>query len=259
MAANEDYDSGQPIRTEADVHERVQVKIVDPTDVTKQAQVDSDKNLHIEAHGNNPAGTDVVLRLSQLGAPNADGVYDGTDNTKPSHSGLIAHVRTAVPANSDLTKRITAVTGSTSTTVTSLDVAIRDYAGEPYTEANPMPVFVSNSTGGTELLRFKDTGLVAKDGTNTHTYTVPVGKRLSLHNVLGSSSGKCRMDIKSGTAGSEASLVVMFNSTANPNMLYPFSAPQIVAAGQNILVILENRDTTSMAMYSTIEGVLYDA
>jgi hypothetical protein len=157
-----------------------------------------------------------------------------------------------------LNKRVTAVTGTTSTTVTSLDVAIRDYAGEPYTEANPLPVFMSNSTGGTEVLSFKDSGLIAKDTTDTHTYTVPAGKRLSLHNVMASSSGKIRMEVLSGAAGSENTMLVMFNSTANPNAEYNFSAPQSVPAGQTVVIIIENRDSTQMALYSTIEGVLYD-
>jgi hypothetical protein len=258
MAIGEDYDSGLPIRTEVDAHERVQVKIVDSADPTRQAQVDTDKNLHVEMHGNNPAGIDVVQRLSQLGAPNTDGIYDGTDNTKPSHSGLIAHTRSDTPSDSTLNKRVTAITGATSTSVTSLDVAIRDYAGEPFSEANPLPVFMSNSTGGVEVLSFKDSGLVAKDVTDTHTYTVPAGKRLSLHNVLGASSGKMRMEVKIGATGAESTALVMFNSTANPNTPYPFSAPQSVPAGENVLVILENRDNTQMALYSTIEGVLYD-
>src|SRR3989304_1668597 len=91
-----DYDSSLPIRSEADgTDERVHTKICDGATPSQMATVDADLNLHVEVHGNKPAGTDIELRLSELGAPNPDGDYDASDNTKPASVGVIAHDRGA--------------------------------------------------------------------------------------------------------------------------------------------------------------------
>ena len=95
-----DYNSGLPIRSEADgADERVQVKVVDSTNPdTQQMTVDTDGNLHAEAHGNDPSGVDRVLRTSEEGHANVSGLYDVAQNTDPANIGLIAHSRSATPA-----------------------------------------------------------------------------------------------------------------------------------------------------------------
>jgi len=48
--------------------------------------------------------------------------------------------------------------------------------------------------------------------------------------------------------------VVLFNSTANPNVEYEFSTPQIMPDTQSVKVTITNLDNQSQDVYSTIEG-----
>jgi len=250
-----DYDSGLPIRSEADgADERVHVKIVDYTTPANGTTVDTDGNVHVEVHGNNPAGTDEVLRLSQLGAPNPDGVYEGTDNTKPAHVGNIAHVRAAAPADTDLTQRITAVTGATDTTHHSMDVSIHDGDGDAIDDANPLPVKLVTSTIGDVIQDFKQATAVASDASDTHTYSVSAGKAFTLTSVQASASGKIKAEIRSGTPAATDLICVMFNSTANPNVEYVFSEDHIVAAEDDVEIVITNLDNQAQNVYSLIEG-----
>src|SRR5690606_13158800 len=106
-----DYNSGLPIRSEADgADDRVQTKIVDAQNPdTQQMKVDTDGNAHAEMHGNDPAGIDRVQRLSELGAVTPDGLYDASDNTKPGNIGLIANTRDVTPSDSTQTERLTSI------------------------------------------------------------------------------------------------------------------------------------------------------
>lgn len=135
---------GLPVRSEADTYDGyVLIKIRgNPTGTgaaTNEAIVDNDKNVHIEVHGNKPSGADVVLRLSEMGAVNPDGDYDAAINTKPASIGLVIHDRNASPNETHQNLRITGVPSSVDTDVKAMDVAIRDEAGNPFTNANPMP------------------------------------------------------------------------------------------------------------------------
>jgi len=56
-----------PIRTYADGDGLVQIKIVDPTTIAQVSEVDTDKNLHVEMHGNQPGGADIVVALDSSG------------------------------------------------------------------------------------------------------------------------------------------------------------------------------------------------
>lgn len=109
-----DFDSSLPIRSEADgADAKVIVKIGDGSvGGTFQATVDSDKNLHIESHGNDPAGTDRAILTSEEGHTSINGVYHATTNTDPSNMGMILHARAATPADADQTMRVTAATPS---------------------------------------------------------------------------------------------------------------------------------------------------
>ncbi len=250
-----DYDSSLPIRSEADgTDERVHVKIVDGTTPSQRATVDTDGNVHIEVHGNDPAGTDRVLRLSELGALTPDGVYDVSDNTLPGNVGLIASVRDAAPSDTTQTQRLTAVTGSSPNTVRALDISLHDEAGNPYTNANPLPVTVSESEG-TEVNDYDTASAVAAAASSDHDYTA-VGDFI-LTQVSASASGKCKVQIaiESGVATDTfTNRFVLFNSTANPNMEKILREPITVAAGVRVRVIRTNLDNQAQDLYSTISG-----
>lgn len=253
-----DYNSGLPIRSEADgTDERVHSKIVgSPTGVspaTNQAAVDNDKNLHVESHGNDPAGVDRVIRVSELGAQTPDGVYDVANNTKPGNVGLIASTRTATPGDTTQTQRITSVTNSTKRL---LDIAIHDESGAAFSESNPLPVTMVDSEG-TEVNDYNTVAALAAAGTSNHDYTVTALKTLKLSQIWASASGKMKIEVQVETGvatGVFSTKFVGFNSTADANIQIPVNENISVAAGVRVRIIRTNKDNQAQDLYTTISG-----
>jgi hypothetical protein len=251
-----DYASGLPVRTEADgADERLHVKVVDGTTPAQRMTVDTDGNAHVEMHGNDPAGTDRVVRTSELGALTPDGVYDVADNTKPGNLGIIASSRDAAPSDSTQTERITSVTDSGGT-VKALDMSLHDENGNAYTPANPLPVTISESEG-TEVNDYNTAASVAASATSNHDYTVTALNTLTFTQFSASASGKCKIVVSVETAvasGVFTPKFVMFNSTANPNMDKTLREPMTVAAGVRVRIARTNLDNQPQDLYSTISG-----
>lgn len=249
-----DYNSGLPIRTEADgADERVHVKVVDGVTPAQRMTVDSDLNAHAEVHGDSPAGVDKVLRLSELGAITPDGAYDAANNTKPGNVGVIVSSRSATPGDATQTVRPTGIQNST---VWALDIALHDESGVAFSETNPLPVAISDSEG-TEVNDYKATTNTAAAATDNHDYTVTALKTLKLTQIEGAASGKAKAEvqIESGVAtGVFASKWVMFNSTANPMMSLAIKESPAIAAGVRVRVIMSNLDNQAQNLYSTISG-----
>lgn len=253
-----DYNSGLPIRSEADgADEKVIVKVIDGTNGgSNQMSVDSDKNAHVEIHGNDPSGTDQVVRLSELGALTPDGVYDVADNTKPGNVGLIAAERQAAPGDADQTQRLTAKTGTVDTDVHALDVSLHDENGNAFSETNPLPIKIAQSEGD-NVTDFKDAAAIAAAASDNHDYTVTALKTLVLTQIEASASGKAKMEVQIETAPASGvfnTKYVMFNSTAEPNMQLKFQDALNVAAGVKVRVKMTNRDNQAQDLYSTIIG-----
>ena len=250
-----DYNSALPIRSEADgSDERLHVKIVDGTNpAVNQVQVDSDKNLHVEIHGNDPAGVDRVVRTSQQGALTPDGVYDVANNTKPGNSGVIASTRNATPSDTTQTQRITSVTNATKRL---LDVSMHDENGDAFSPTNPLPVTWVDSEG-TEINDYLTNTAIAANATSNHDYTVTASKTLKLTQIWATASGKMKIEVQVETGvgtGTFTTRYVAFNSTANPNINIPMSEHITVAAGIKVRVIRTNKDLQLQDLYSTISG-----
>jgi len=81
---------------------------------------------------------------------NNDGVYDPDQNDTVSSAGVVLQERSPSPAPSKQTQQQTAVRGTegSNTNVVSADVSIHDGSGNAYNLANPLPVFVTSSSGG---------------------------------------------------------------------------------------------------------------
>ena len=255
-----DYNSGLPVRTEADgLDERVQSKIVGnatgtSTGVSNHLAIDNDKNAHVEMHGNDPLGLDEVLRLSEIGAITPDGVYDATNNTKPGNVGLIASSRNATPSDTTQTQRLTSVTNGTKRL---LDIALHDGAGDTFSASNPLPVSLSSSNAGTEINDYNTAAALAAAGVSNHDYTVTALKTLLLSQVWASASGKLKIDvqIETGVAtGVFTTKFTGFNSTSDPNIPLDLSQPISIAAGVRVRVIRRNNDNQAQDVYSTICG-----
>lgn len=250
-----DYNSGLPIRTQADgTDERLHVKIVDGTTPSQRAIVDTDGNVHEEMHGNNPAGTDTVLKLSEDGSANTNGRYNVTTNSIPASSGLIAHTRTASPALSDLTNPITSITNGS---VHALDISLYDEAGAPFTDLNPLPVYMA-ADPGTEVNNYSTASAVAAGGTSNHSLAVAGGVTFELSQVWASASGKLKIEVQTTLDGVAFTTVgVGFNSTANPNINLTLAKPVslVGSATSAVRVIRTNNDNQSQDLYTTINGV----
>jgi hypothetical protein len=247
-----DYNSSLPVRTEADADERLQSKIVDFIDPSKGAEVDSDKNLHVEMHGNDSAGVDKVVKLSESGNIALDGAYDLSNNSNPSSTAVVAHDRGASVDETSQNKRPTAIAGDNNKV--ALDVSISDSNGNSFTESNPLYVAQVNSPGQ-EVCSFHVGVDVAAGASVTQTYTV-AGTDLDLSQVEASGSGKMKIEIKTGVAGSETTKAVLYNSTANPNMSLQLKDVITVLVGQNVLVIKTNRDNQPHDLNSSVIGKL---
>lgn len=249
-----DYASGLPVRSEADgADERLHVKIVDGTTPSQRAIVDTDGNVHIEVHGNDPTGTDRVLRLSQLGALTPDGVYSATDNTKPGNTGLIASTRAASPDDTTQTQRLTAVTNSTKRL---LDVSIHDENGAAFSASNPLPV-TSVDSEGTEVNDYLTSAAVAANASSNHDYTVTAATTLKLSQIWAAASGKMKILVQTETGvatGVFTTKFAGFNSTAHPNIEIPIKENIAVAAGVRVRIVRTNLDNQAQDLYSTISG-----
>ena len=258
-----DYDSGLPIRSEVDgTDERVHVKIVDGTTdpAVNQTRVDSDNNLHIEVHGNRADdATDVVLRLSELGATVIDGLYHADDNSDPANIALVAHTRNATPGDTQSTERLTSIEDSGGT-VRALDVSLHDEDGEAYSQSNPLPVTLEESEGD-EVHDYDKGVAIAKDATSTHDYSVGSGDTFSFQQLLTSASGKMKVEVQIGDgAASEvfSEVAVRFNSTASPEADVNWKVPIVVVRTANtttVRVIRTNLDNQPQDLYSTIVGI----
>lgn len=254
-----DYNSSLPVRSEADgTDERLHVKIVDGVASTavNRVQVDADHNIHAEIHGNKPDGSDAVVRLSELGAVNPDGIYSGTDNTKPASVGVIGAVRGATPGDADQTQRVTVKTGTVDTTVHAMDVSLHDASGNAFSASNPLPV--TTGVAGTPVHNYDTSSAVAAGSPDNHDYPVATGT-FRLSKILVSGSGKLKAELQTTLDGTlYTTIAVQFNSTANPNIVIDFNGiyeELVGSATSAVRIIRTNLDKQAQDVYSTIVGL----
>ncbi|MDZ4810746.1 MAG: hypothetical protein SGI96_21125 [Bacteroidota bacterium] len=262
--AGTDYESGLPIRSEADgLDERVQTKIVGTTTgglgdtASNQMIVDNDKNAHVEVHGNDPAGLDVPEALTEEGRSTARGDYDAVTNTKPSSNGLVIHERVVSPDETNQVFRPTGVNSSVNSDVWVQDVGIRDEQGNPFTDENPLAVTFVDSEG-TEI---NDPDLVvttvAAGGSQAHIYTVTALMKFVFTAIRASASGKMKVEVEIETGvltGVYTRKFTFFNSTAFTSVSDDLREPIKVAAGVRVRLTKYNLDNQPQTLYSTISG-----
>jgi hypothetical protein len=250
-----DAQTALPVRSETDgTDERLHVKIVDGTNpAVNQATVDSDKNLHVEIHGNSPAGVDKVVRTSEIGALTPDGMYDVTNNTKPGNVGVIAHTRSATPGDSTQNKRVTAVSHASENN-TCMDVSFHDENGLAYSDSNPVPVTVVPLEGGVPIHNYQTSSSVAKNVSVQHDYTVSAGKTLQLNQILVSASGKLKVVVQIESTAFDTK-IVQFNSVANTNLDIDLARVILVAAAKKVRLIITSLENAPQDVYSTVIGM----
>lgn len=272
-----DFNSALPIRSEADLDQLVITRIADKTNPSQTAAVDTDGNIQTDAKlhdglgnaitsqangsqhaldvGINVAGVQIDPRQTRAltssdivtanqGAANTEAnawpvkVTDGTNTLVIGATGeLNVQVSQPLPAGTN--------------NIGTVEAKIHDASGNAFTVDNPLPVVVSNAVPGDEVLDHVSTVNVAAAASTTHSYTVTVGKTLTLQQIAASASGKIKVEIKIGANRK----VVLFNSTSNPNVNYIFSNPQRIAAGTVVSAVITNLDKQPFDVFSTIEGV----
>jgi hypothetical protein len=222
-----DYNSSLPVRTENPGD--VVSKLCDATTTSQQLAIDSSGRITTKI--NDGAGNAVTSQIN--GAQRALDV--GIDV-----AGVQIDPRS--------------IRALTSSDVVSAN--IRDNSGNAFTSANPLPVTITTSGGGTKINSYNTLAALAAGGTSNHDYTVTALKTLSLASIWGSASGKLKIEIQVETGAATGvfnSFFVGFNSTATPNILIPDLAN--VSAGVRVRVIRTNEDKQAMDVYSTISGV----
>jgi hypothetical protein len=248
---------GLSIRSEADgVDARVQIKIVDYLNPSAQQMiVDTDHNAHVELHGNNPTGADTVVKLSEQGSTSVDGVYDATNNSIPANSQTVVATRSATV---DKTKQALRQTGVQNGNVIVADVGIYDENGTPFSATNPLPVAIANEEVGTPVHSYNETAsAIAPGGTQSITMAV-TGTALTLKSFKVGASGRVKIEIFRGPAGTPVQLYTVFNSEAWPSLVLDCPKNLILAITETIVVkftSMEPTATTAFTGYATIEGM----
>lgn len=265
-----DNKRGLPIRTQEDPDLKVQVKNVDFTTPSQGQVVDVDGNAHVELHGNDNAGTDKVVALSEEGRVNGNGDYDVALNTKPSSSAPIMHDRkntAQTPTEADQNLRPTGVTydNGVDTTVVAQDMAMHDENGVPYSKSNPLSVAIEESKGIEIHDYLESIDVISNGGTAVHTYTVVSGKTFLLEQVLCDGSLAHSMTLEIGDGGATeifAPKAKRFASEDNGNADVEFKKTLKVigtANGTTVKVTVQNRDShANVSIYTTIVGLLHN-
>lgn len=245
-----DINSSLPIRSEADVDQRVQVKIVDYTTPSQGAAVDASGRVSTKIDNlvSEPVFTEAKL---QDGAGNAI-----TSQVNGSQRALDVGINVAGVQVDP--RQIRALTATDVVTAN-----IKDATGTAFSNSNPLPVTVSLDATGTETHNYLQSAAVAAAASANHTLTVASGTTFFLTDVYGSASGKMKIEIQIGDgAVSEAfaTKFVQFNSTAETNTHIDIqkTALKVVGTvnGTTIKVIRTNLDKTAQDLYTTIVGSL---
>lgn len=142
----------------------------------------------------------------------------------------------------------------------SVKAWVVDEAGNPFTGANPLPVYLTEDPGS-EVCVYNTSASLAANASSNHNYSVANGAVFELWQVEASGSGKMKIEVQVGDGGIVevfASKAVLFNSTATPDMSLRLVKPIKVTGTVNtttVRVIRTNKDNQAQDVYSTIVGL----
>lgn len=233
--------------------------------------VDSSGNVQVDivsgAAGPEDTDDDAVAggQTANLGISLSYG-WDGTDwqrLTTDASGSLDVNLTAALPAGTNNIGDIGTIvdleaTDGSAALTKGLQVLGTDGTNAQIIKTDTNGVVQVNVTGttATDQINDYDTATaVAASASDTHTYTVTGGKTLLLRGIHFAGSGRMKAEIKAGTAASETTRAVAFNSTANPYQFVEFNPPIEVSAADNVLVVRTNTEPSqSQDLYSTIIG-----
>lgn len=198
----------------------------------------------ISAYGTAPTGTEVmgvnayITNTVPVTLP-YDTNYGAVDATTLRTAAQIGNATGAADFNNGAT--------GAQTLRVAANLAI---AGANVTTSNPVPVTVVSSVPGTNIQDYHTSAALAAGASVTFTYTVVATHTFSLERAWSSASGK----IKAVLQNNGSTIMVGFNSTANPNIDMTIVAPPTIVAGNTVTVIITNMDLVAFDVYATIEG-----
>lgn len=281
-----DYNSSLPIRSEADVDERVQTKIVDATNPdTQQLAVNADGSINITDNGGSITIDAVDLDIRDLDhAQDSVRLGDGTNLTNVNASGELQvrddDANTALSSldgkfvdgndigdvtinNAAGAAAVNIQDGGNSITVDATDLDIRDLNASQDNVAisdgtdtlavntdGSINVNVVDSVAGNEVCDYQTSSSVAKNASVNHDYTVTGGTTFSGEEAWISGSGKIKVEL----LVDGATKFVGFNSTSNPNIRIPLEKLLKAGAAEVVRMTITNRDNQPQDVYSTLLG-----
>jgi hypothetical protein len=125
------------------------------------------------------------------------------------------------------------------------------------TELNPLFVTFTESTVVGTFVDYQTKASLAASNAFALYKNVTGGKTMIVDKIVVSGSGKIKAVVQTGPSATLVTKLVLFNSTANPNIDIDFSTHlQIVEAGgtERISVEITNYDIASQDVYLTIFG-----
>jgi len=164
---------------------------------------------------------------AQILSTDASGVLNTSDNWLDTNKVVITD------GTDDLEIVVDGATAGTKgvhilgTDGTNAQILRTDTSGSLYVNTSGAPD--DTITYGTaNLVKSTATSVVSKAGVAT------------VAGISASGSGLMKVEVKYGTTGSEAVIAVLFNSTANPNIVFDFPNGLSVASGETILLSCTN-------------------
>lgn len=168
---------------------------------------------------------------------------DGSGSTQPISGTVTANQGTAnaTPWNQNISQY-----GGTST---SLGQKVSTASIPVVIASDQPPIPVSFSFGSGAVLTYFTDASVASGATVTHSVAGPV----TLDHIHSAGSGELKMNVATGTTGSETDKWVGFTSASTQNCEFTLSQGLTIAAGQSVKVTLKNRDTAAQDLYLSFE------
>jgi hypothetical protein len=238
-----DYDSSLPARTESAGD--IDVFISDATTSTQKLKVNADGSIDT----NFATGSKIIITD---GTDDLEVNADGSINVKQDK--LAFATDTVDVSGSDVTATVSATDldiRDLSASTDSVQANLFDEAGVAYSQANPLPVELTQDQSGDEIVDFNTSAAVAKDASVNHDYSVSAGKTFLGEEAWVSGSGKLKAEL----LVNGAIKWVGFNSTANPNIRIPLEKIMKANATEVIRFTITNRDKQAQDVYSTLTGL----
>ena len=123
------------------------------------------------------------------------------------------------------------------------------------TEASPIPVFITGASSGGEVNNYDTSAAVSASATDNHDYNT-TGSALIIKQVSFAASGKMKIEFLTGTTETLTTQAVWFTTSANPSYTHTFGQPVELPANGTARLARTNLESSSMDVYSTINGVL---